>query len=66
MRARIKSMQRILALKILTSPGVGGENCSSHHRTIIRTRLPKMFIVTAFFFNKKLSGYVFTMKECAN
>ena len=66
MRARIKSMQRILALKILTAPGVGGENCSSHHRTIIRTRLPKMFIVTAFFFNKKLSGYVFTMKECAN
>ena len=50
MRARIKSMQRILALKILTAPGVGGENCSSHHRTIyIRTRLPKMFIVTAFF-----------------
>ena len=33
MRARIKSMQRILALKILTAPGVGGENCSSHHRT---------------------------------
>ena len=49
MRARIKSMQRILALKILTAPGVGGENCSSHHRTIIRTRLPKMFVVTAFF-----------------
>ena len=65
MRARIKSMQRILALKILTAPGVGGENCSSHHRTIIRTRLAKMFIATAFL-NKKLSGYVFTMKEFAN
>ena len=25
MRARIKSVQRILALKILTAPGVGGE-----------------------------------------
>ena len=59
-------MQRILAaLKILTVPGVGGENCSCHHRTIIRTRLAKMFIVTAFL-NKNLSGYVFTMKEFAN
>ena len=58
-------MQRILALKTLTAPAVGGENCSSHHRTIIRTRLAKIFIVTAFL-NEKLSGYALTMKECAN